>query len=67
MHKILRFSLHYPIAILLFTVLVASYGIYAFTKLPIDAVPDITNNQVQINPRSGAFSSPRSKSNHLYH
>jgi cobalt-zinc-cadmium resistance protein CzcA len=47
--KILRFSLHYPLAILIFTLLVAAYGIYSFTRLPIDAVPDITNNQVQIN------------------
>lgn len=49
MHKIVRFSLHYPVAIVLFTLLVAVYGIYSFTRLPIDAVPDITNNQVQIN------------------
>lgn len=47
--RILRFSLHYPFAILLFTLIAASYGIYSFTRLPIDAVPDITNNQVQIN------------------
>ncbi len=47
--KILRFSLHYPFTILLFTLIIASYGIYSLTRLPIDAVPDITNNQVQIN------------------
>ena len=23
-------------------------GIYSFTRLPIDAIPDITNNQVQV-------------------
>lgn len=35
---------------------VAIYGAYSFTKLPIDAVPDITNNQVQINTVYSAFS-----------
>ncbi len=45
----LRFSLRYPFRILLFTLILAMYGIYAFLRLPIDAVPDITNNQVQIN------------------
>lgn len=47
--KILRFSIHHPIAIMLFALVVVGYGIYSFAKLPIDAVPDITNNQVQIN------------------
>lgn len=46
---VLKFSINYPLRILLFTLLLAAYGLYAFTRLPIDAVPDITNNQVQIN------------------
>lgn len=47
--RILRFSIHYPFAVLVLVISVALFGVYAFTKLPIDAVPDITNNQVQIN------------------
>lgn len=47
--RILRFSLHYPLGVLLFTLIIVGYGIYSFIHLPIDAVPDITNNQVQIN------------------
>jgi cobalt-zinc-cadmium resistance protein CzcA len=47
--RILRFSLHYPMGILLVTLIIAAYGVFSFTRLPIDAVPDITNNQVQIN------------------
>ena len=31
------------------TAVMASYGVYSLSKLPIDAVPDITNNQVAIN------------------
>lgn len=47
--KILKFSIHHPIAIFLLAFVVIGYGIFSFTRLPIDAVPDITNNQVQIN------------------
>lgn len=54
--KILRLSIHYPLTILLFTLVVAGLGIYSFTRLPIDAVPDITNNQVQINTTLPGFS-----------
>lgn len=54
--RILRFSIHNPLAIMLFTLLVTGFGIYSFTRLPIDAVPDITNNQVQINTTLPGFS-----------
>ena len=54
--KILKFSIHYPAVILLFTLILSGIGIYSFTKLPIDAVPDITNNQVQINTTLPGFS-----------
>lgn len=47
--KILKFALHYPLAIIALTIGALGFGIYAFYQLPIDAVPDITNNQVQIN------------------
>ncbi len=56
MNKILEFSISHPFRVLLFTLLVAGYGIYSFTRLPIDAVPDITNNQVQINTLLPGFS-----------
>lgn len=54
--KILRFSLRYPFGILLGILVIALYGIYSFIHLPIDAVPDITNNQVQINTELSGFS-----------
>lgn len=47
--RILKFSLYYPFGILFATLMIALYGFYSFTQLSIDAVPDITNNQVQIN------------------
>ncbi|WP_197426930.1 efflux RND transporter permease subunit, partial [Caulobacter sp. CCH9-E1] len=42
--------------VLLLTVIIALLGTWQLTKLPIDAVPDITNKQVQINTVAGALS-----------
>ncbi|MGD9649553.1 MAG: efflux RND transporter permease subunit [Dongiaceae bacterium] len=47
--KILSFSIIHRLLIVMITAVMASYGIYSLSKLPIDAVPDITNNQVAIN------------------
>lgn len=47
--KILRFSIYNRLLVVFLTCLVVGYGVYAFKTLPIDAVPDITNQQVQIN------------------
>ena len=54
--KILHFSITYPFRILFIILMLAAYGIYSFIRLPIDAVPDITNNQVQINTVLPGFS-----------
>ncbi len=54
--KILSFSIAHRLLVLMLTVTVAAYGVYAMGKLPIDAVPDITNNQVQINVEVSALS-----------
>ncbi|EKT3964141.1 CusA/CzcA family heavy metal efflux RND transporter [Flavobacterium psychrophilum] len=48
LNKIIEFSIKNKLIIGLFTLLLMGYGSYQFTKLPIDAVPDITNNQVQV-------------------
>ncbi|MET3722752.1 efflux RND transporter permease subunit [Sphingomonas trueperi] len=42
--------------VLLFTAIAAVIGAWSLSRLPIDAVPDITNNQVQINVRAPALS-----------
>lgn len=49
LERILHFSIRNRWLIVLFTVIVAAVGAYSLLHLPIDAVPDITNNQVQIN------------------
>ncbi|MEK2646328.1 efflux RND transporter permease subunit [Bdellovibrio sp. BCCA] len=48
-NKIIHFSVYNRALVLLFTGMLALAGVYSFQHLPIDAVPDITNNQVQIN------------------
>jgi cobalt-zinc-cadmium resistance protein CzcA len=47
--KILGFSIKHRLLVVMMTAVLAAYGMYSLTKLPIDAVPDITNNQVAIN------------------
>ncbi|GIW86337.1 MAG: cation transporter [Isosphaeraceae bacterium] len=54
--RILHFSLRNRVLIALLTAAMAAFGIYSLRNLPIDAVPDITNNQVQINTLAPAFS-----------
>ncbi len=46
--KIIQFSIKNKFIIGLFTLSLMLWGIYSMTRLPIDALPDITNNQVQI-------------------
>lgn len=46
--KIIAFSVHNKLIIGLLTIALVVFGLYEATKLPIDAQPDITNNQVQI-------------------
>lgn len=46
--KIIGFSIKNKLLIGIFTLFLVGYGIYQLTQLPIDAVPDITDNQVQV-------------------
>lgn len=46
--KIIHYSIHNKLIIGLLTLGLVVWGSYSITQLPIDAVPDITNNQVQI-------------------
>jgi len=48
LNKIIEFSIKNKLIIGLFVIGLLGYGVYEVTKLPIDAVPDITNNQVQV-------------------
>ncbi|HEV7381242.1 MAG TPA: CusA/CzcA family heavy metal efflux RND transporter, partial [Dyadobacter sp.] len=46
--KIIQFSVQNKLIISIFVFIWIAYGTYQVTQLPIDAVPDITNNQVQV-------------------
>lgn len=46
--NIIRFSVKNKLIVGLFVLALMGMGIYSMSKLPVDAVPDITNNQVQI-------------------
>jgi cobalt-zinc-cadmium resistance protein CzcA len=48
LNTIIRFSINNKLIVGLLTLALIVMGSYELTKLPIDAVPDITNNQVQI-------------------
>ncbi len=48
LEKIIAFSLKNKVIILLFTLVVFGFGIFSITQISIGAVPDVTNNQVQV-------------------
>jgi cobalt-zinc-cadmium resistance protein CzcA len=48
LNSVIQFSMHNKLLITLLTLGLVAWGIYSITELPIDAVPDITNNQVQV-------------------
>lgn len=57
LNRIIRFSINNKLIVALLVLLLIVWGVYSLTKLPIDAVPDITNNQVQVitvSPANGA-------------
>src|SRR5438876_11451661 len=47
--RIITFSLRNRAVVLFGAAILVPFGLYAASTLPIDAVPDITTNQVQIN------------------
>ncbi|MGE8563757.1 MAG: efflux RND transporter permease subunit [Acinetobacter bohemicus] len=53
--RIIQFSIRNAIWVMLFVVAWIGIGIYSYQKLTIDAVPDITNVQVQINSQANGF------------
>jgi cobalt-zinc-cadmium resistance protein CzcA len=54
--RLIRFAIAHRWLVMLAVVAIAALGIYSYQKLPIDAVPDITNVQVQINTSAPGYS-----------
>ena len=48
LNKIIQFSIRQKLIIGLMTIALIIWGIWSANKIPVDAVPDITNNQVQV-------------------
>jgi cobalt-zinc-cadmium resistance protein CzcA len=46
--RIIQYSLQNKLMVLLLTVIMVGFGIFSLVNIPIGAVPDITNNQVQV-------------------
>ncbi|WP_421808223.1 CusA/CzcA family heavy metal efflux RND transporter [Flagellimonas sp.] len=53
---IINFSIKNKFIVLLFTVAIALVGLYSLSQIPIGAVPDVTNNQVQVITTSRSLS-----------
>ena len=53
--RILDFSIRWRVLMLAVVAGIIAAGVYAAMRLPIDAVPDITSNQVQINTLAAGF------------
>ena len=48
LERIIQYSIHHKLIVLLFTAGIVGFGLYSLSNIPIGAVPDVTNNQVQI-------------------
>ncbi|TAL31143.1 MAG: efflux RND transporter permease subunit, partial [Phenylobacterium sp.] len=56
LERIVALSIRYRWIVLALVLLSAGIGVWSFQRLPIDATPDITNVQVQINTEAPGFS-----------
>ena len=56
LESLIAFSIRHRFLVMLAALALAALGAYNFQRLPIDAVPDITNVQVQINTEAAGFS-----------
>jgi len=48
LNRIIDFSIGHKLIIVLLTLFVVGFGVYSILQIPLGAVPDITNNQVQV-------------------
>ena len=54
--KVLHFSLTQRFLVIIATILMVAVGVVSWQQLTLDAVPDITTNQVAINTETGGMS-----------
>src|SRR4051812_12090584 len=58
LNKIIGFSIENKLVIGLFIIALVAWGGYEVSRLPIDAVPDITDNQIQVITVSPSLGAP---------
>src|SRR5690349_18024791 len=56
LQTVLPAALRYPRVVLALVLVSAAIGVWSFQRLPIDATPDITNVQIQINTEAPGYS-----------
>jgi cobalt-zinc-cadmium resistance protein CzcA len=56
LERVLQFAIERRVLVVFLTIVVVGLGVSSLQHLPIDAVPDITNKQVQINTEYAGFS-----------
>lgn len=54
--RIIRFAIEQRWLVMVAVLALAALGVYNYQRLAIDAVPDITNVQVQINTQASGYS-----------
>ncbi|MFC2151431.1 CusA/CzcA family heavy metal efflux RND transporter [Bacteroidota bacterium] len=47
-NQVINFSIKNKLIVILFTLTIAAFGLFSVFKIPVGAVPDITNNQIQV-------------------
>src|SRR5690606_28634318 len=56
LERMIRFAIAHRWLMLVLTLVLIAVGAWSFGKLPIDATPDITNVQVQVNTETPGYS-----------
>lgn len=52
LYKIIHFSIKNKVIIAVFTFVLIVWGLWSALRIPVDALPDVTNNQVQVITRA---------------
>lgn len=56
LNRIINLSIQHKLITILLTLFIAGFGVFSILKIPLGAVPDITNNQIQVITTSTSLS-----------
>ena len=66
LEKIISYTLQRRGIVLLLSLLIITFGLYSYVRLPIDAFPDVTNIQVEVVSRADGLSAIEIERNVTY-